>query len=213
MNYLYTILISLLITALDTVHAQERISLSKCYQLARENYPQIHQLGLINQSEQYKLSNIGKGWLPQLAMKAEVTYQSDVTKLPFDEKQFSSLMPGSSIPTLNKDQYRVVAQLDQTIWDGGKIRVSKELTHAQARAQREHLESELYALRKRVNDLYFGCLLQEELINQNVVLQKDLRNNIDRVYSMMKSGVANQSDIECLQVELLNAQQHEIELR
>ena len=213
MKYIHAIFILFLINALSTVRAQERLSLSECYQLARENYPQIHQLGLINQSEQYKLGNIGKGWLPQLAIKAEATFQSDVTKLPFDEKQFSSLIPEGNIPILNKDQYRVVAQLDQTIWDGGKIRASKALTHAQARAQREQVESELYTLRKRVNDLFFGCLLQEELIGQNIILQKDLRNNIERVRSMITNGVANQSDLESLQVELLNAHQQEIELR
>lgn len=197
---------------IQAVWGQEQLSLSQCYQLARENYPQIHQYGLINQSEEYKLSNIGKGWLPQFSVNAQASYQSDVTVLPFNEKQLSSLMPGTNIPTLSKDQYRVVVQLDQTIWDGGDKRAARALTKAESKAQREQLESELYMLRKRINELYFGCLLQDELIKQNGILQKNLKINIERIQAMMESGTANQSDLESMQVELLNAQQKAIEL-
>ena len=41
------------------------------------------------------------------------------------------------------------------------------------------MESELYALNDRVNQIYFGCLLQDELIRQNALLQKELQVNIE----------------------------------
>ena len=212
-TYIYALIIGLAIYPLQQLWGQEALTLDQCYQLARENYPQIHQYGLIKQSEQYQLSNIGKGWLPQLSVRGHASYQNDVTELPFDEKQVSSLMPGASIPVLSKDQYRIVVQVDQTIWDGGDKRAARALTKAETKAERERLESELYTLRKRINDLYFGCLLHKELIRQNEILQAELRTNIERIQAMMKSGVANQSDLEYMQVELLNTQQKEIELR
>lgn len=92
-----------------TVKGQEQITLTQCYEWARANYPQIRQFGLIGQTEQYNLSNAGKGWLPQLTVNAKATYQSDVTKLPFDADKLSSIVPGLEIPTLSKDQYQVVA--------------------------------------------------------------------------------------------------------
>ena len=122
-------------------------------------------------------------------------------------------MPGLDIPTLSKDQYQVLAEVNQNIWDGGTIHTTRQLTKAQAAADREQLESDLYTLNDRVNQLYFGCLLQEELIRQNALLQKELQINIDRITAMMENGVANQSDRESMEVELLNARQKEIELK
>ena len=196
-----------------SMKGQEKITLAQCYEWARANYPQIRQYGLIGQTEQYNLSNAVKGWLPQVAVNAKATYQSDVTRLPFDADKLSAVMPGLEIPTLSKDQYQVVAELNQNIWDGGTIHTSRQLTKAQAIADREQLESDLYTLNDRVNQLYFGCLLQEELIRQNVLLQKELQINIDRITAMMANGVANLSDRESMEVELLNACQKEIELK
>lgn len=79
-------------------------------------------MGLIDQTERYSLSNVGKAWLPQLSVSGKASYQSDVTKLPLDGDKISSLLPGFEIPSLSKDQYQVVAQVDQTIWDGGSTR-------------------------------------------------------------------------------------------
>lgn len=195
------------------VRGQEAFTLSECYEWAHANYPQIRQHKLIEQTEQYNLSNAAKGWLPQLGVNAKATYQSAVTKLPFDTEKLSAVLPGMDIPTLSKDQYQVVAQVDQTIWDGGAIRSTRSLTRAQALADREQLESDLYTLRDRVNQLYFGCLLQDELLRQNALLQKELQLNIDRIAAMITNGVANQSDQESIEVELLGARQKEIELK
>lgn len=213
MKFLYSFLLLCFMVNSGLVKGQEVFTLEQCYELARENYPLIHQYGLIQQTESYRLKNIGKGWLPQVSVQGQASYQNDVTELPFNEKQLASLMPGANIPSLSKDQYRVVVQVDQTIWDGGDKQAARELTKAESKAKKEELESELYTLRKRINELYFGSLLHNELILQNGILQKDLKNNIERIQVMMKSGVANQSDLESMQVELLNAQQKEIELR
>lgn len=192
---------------------QQTVSLAQCYAWARTNYPQIHRLDLIARTEQYNLSNAAKGWLPQLAVNAKATYQSDVTQLPFDGEKIAALIPGFSVPTLSKDQYQVVAQIDQTLWDGGHIRTSRTRSRAEAEAHRRQLESDLYTLRDRVNQLYFGCLLQDALLHQNAVLQKDWQVNLQRIDAMMANGTANQSDRESMEVELLNTRQKEIELK
>lgn len=197
----------------NSIRGQERITLLQCYEWAYDNYPQIQQYELIRQTEQYNLSNASKGWLPQLSVNAKASYQSDVTKLPFTTEMFSSVLPGVQIPTLSKDQYQVVAEVNQTIWDGGAIHSSRKLTEAQATADREQLNSDLYILNDRVNQLYFGCLLQDELLLQNKLLQKELQRNIDRINAMIANGIANISDRENLEVEMLNAHQKEIELK
>lgn len=213
MKGVYVVLFLSLLSYAGRVSGQESVTITQCYEWARNNYPQIHQYGLIEQTERYDLSNAGKAWLPQFSMSAKASYQSDVTKLPFDGDKISAILPGFNVPNMSKDQYQVVAQVDQTIWDGGVSRSARALTRAGAVADREQLESELYALNDRVNQLYFGCLLQDELIRQNALLQKELGINIERITAMMNNGVANQSDLESMEVELLNARQKEIELR
>lgn len=190
----------------------QRLSLLQCYELARANYPLVERYGLIAQTEAYNVANAGKSRLPQLAVNARATYQSDVTTLPFDAERISAVVPGFSIPALSKDQYQLTAELTQTLWDGGSVRSAKELAKAQAEAERKQTDSDLYALRERVNQVYFGCLLQDELLRQNSLLQKELKVNIDRVEAMIRNGVANASDRETLEVELLNVGQRRIEL-
>ena len=133
---------------------QEIVTLTECYEWAHANYPQIRQHQLIEQTEQYNLANAAKGWFPQLSVNAKASYQSAVTKLPFDSEMMSAVLPGVNIPTLSKDQYQVVAEVNQNIWDGGQIQATRSLTRAQAVADREQLESDLYTLNDRVNQLF-----------------------------------------------------------
>lgn len=159
------------------------LTITECYDLARANYPQIKQYGLIEQTRDFNISNVGKKWLPQIMLTAQATYQTDVVELPVDK----GALP-FDIPTLSKDQYKVAAHLEQTIWDGGTSSSSRKIINAQSEAEKTQLDSRIYELNGRINQLYFGCLLQDELIAQNLLLQKDLQNNIDRIKVMIGNG-------------------------
>lgn len=191
------------------VNGQQSVTLQQCYRWVEENYPQVRQYKLIDQAEQYSLSNASKSWLPQLALNAKASYQSDVTRLPLDLGQ---LPVDLSIPTLSKDQYQVAAEISQTIWDGGATGSARAISREEAEASRKQLESEMYRIKERINQLYFGCLLQGELLRQNSLLQNELRINLNRVRSMIANGMANDSDRESLEVELLNVQQRATEI-
>src|SRR5262245_43706830 len=89
--------------------AQEQsLSLQKAYELALQNYPLIKQRELIKQTSEYTVDNLGKGFLPQINLNGQATYQSAVTqvKLP---------APGIFIEPLSKDQYRLIADVNQLI--------------------------------------------------------------------------------------------------
>ena len=192
--------------------AGAQLTLDSCRLLARNHYPEIRRYDLVRQTEEYTLSNARREWLPQLSLSAQATWQTAVPAFP-DALTGMLTQYGVVMPGMNKDQYKVQLEVTQTIWDGGSTRSARALTRAEAIANREQLESELYVLNDRVNQIYFGCLLQDELIRQNALLQKELQVNIERIEAMMENGVANQSDLESMEVELLNARQNEIELR
>ncbi len=181
------------------------VTLEECHSMARENYPAIARFSIIEESKNYTLANANKAYLPQLSLEAKATYQSDVITIPLD-------MPGLEIPVPDKDQYQIVAQANQIIWDGGKIAAKKEMVKAGAQAEEKQLETELYALRERVNGLYFGILLMQEQLKQQSVLEEELQRNHDKVESYVENGIANQGDLSAVKIEMLKAGQQRIQM-
>lgn len=62
--------------------AGDQLTLEECQQLAQENYPLLKRYNLIQQTTEYSLQNINRGYLPQLVFSGQATYQSDVATLP-----------------------------------------------------------------------------------------------------------------------------------
>lgn len=188
-----------------------QLSIETCYQKAQANYPLIRQYGLIEKTKEYNLQNAAKGYLPQISFSAQATYQSDVTKLPFSASDLG--LSGIEIPTVSQDQYKATLDVDQTIWDGGAIRSQRQTLRAEADVEEKNLDVSLYALNERVNQIYFGVLLADAQIRQNLLLQKELERNCSEVETYVENGVANQSDLDAVRVEWLKAKQNEVQLR
>lgn len=198
-----TILSFSFVLAAMLAHAQ--LTLEECQHSAQTNYPLVRQYGLIEKAREYNLENAGKGYLPQFTISGKATYQSDVTKLPVD-------VPGIDIKSMPKDQYQVMLEVLQNIWDGGDIRSKKQLTQATSEIDRGKQEVDMYAQNDRVNQLYFGILLLDEQLKQNQLLQEDLGRTHQLVSNYMANGIANQSDLDAVSVEILNTKQKRIEL-
>jgi len=190
------------------VHGQ---TLEECQQAAEKNYPQIHQYGLIEKTTQLTVANIQKGWLPQVSASAQATYQSDVTAWPDEMKAMMSGM-GIDMKGLTKDQYRVGIDVQQTIYDGGVIGSQKRIAREQGKVLAAQNEVNIYNVRKRVNEMYFGLLLIDEQIKLNNDLQTLLAGNEKKLKSMTKGGTAAESDLQNVKVERLHAMQKATEL-
>lgn len=150
------------------------ITIEECYRKAQANYPLIKQYDLIEKSREYSVSNANKGYLPQISFSAKASYQSDVTKLPFN---FSRLgISGVEIPTLSKDQYGATVDITQTIWDGGATRFRKDDIRMSAEVEKKNTEVALYKVNERVNQIFFGILLADAQIRQNKLYQPQIRN-------------------------------------
>lgn len=182
-----------------------QITLEECQQKTQDNYPLVRQYGLVEKTKEYNLENAARGYLPQFALSAKASYQSDVTELPVK-------IPGIDIKGLPKDQYQVMLELQQKIWDGGGIRMQKKQTTAEAEVEREKLNVDMYALNSRVNDLYFGILLLDEQLEQNQLLQDELARNYRQITAYVENGIANQADLDAVKVEQLNTRQKRVEL-
>jgi outer membrane protein TolC len=186
-------------------------TLEECQQAAEKNYPLIRQYGLIEKTTQLTVANIQKGWLPQVSASAQATYQSDVTGWPDEMKTMMSGM-GIDMKGLKKDQYRVGIDVQQTIYDGGVIGSQKRIAREQGKVQAAQNEVNIYHVRRRVNEMYFGLLLIDEQIKLNRDLQTLLAGNESKLESMTKQGTAAESDLQNVKAERLNAVQKATEL-
>lgn len=183
-----------------------QMTLETCQELAREHYPEVKQYDLIRLTEQYDLSNAARAWLPQLSLSAQATWQNEVPEFP---EALSGMLSqaGVTIPGLKKDQYKVGLELNQTIWDGGKSNADKRLARTEAAEQRAMTDVDLYTLKKRVNELYFGILLLEEKLSQTYRTIALLESNLDKMRSLVTNGTALASDADAVEAELLTARQ------
>ena len=184
-----------------------QLSIEACYEKARANYPLIKQYGLIEKTKEYNLSNAAKGYLPQVTFSAQATYQSDVTEIPIDLDAIGLM--GVEIPSVSQDQYKMELALNQTLWDGGAIRSERKTLRTQAEVDQRDMDVSMYTINERVNQLYFGVLLAEAQLEQNKVLQAELRRSCEQVSSYIKNGIAQQSDLDAIRVDLLKAKQTE----
>ena len=188
------------------INAQETITLEQCYQWSRENYPLIKKQELIKKAEQYTTENALKGWLPQVNITAQATYQNDVTQFPVK-------LPNVNVEPLSKDQYKVYADVSQTIYDGGNIRNQKNLAKIQSEVQTIQTEVELDKLKERINQLYFGILQTNKQWTQLQFTKLDIKEGIKKAEAQLKNGVIFRSNLDVLKAELVKIEQKEIELQ
>jgi outer membrane protein TolC len=103
--------------------------------------------------------------------------------------------------------------VNQPIYDGGIIKEQKKIQEASSMADRQQLEVELYKLKDRINQLYFGILLINEQLKQNALAKNDIQLGIDKVNAQIANGIALRSNASVLKAELLKAGQQTIELK
>ena len=197
--------VSFLLTVIGfwTIQAQ---TLDECQQAAERNYPLIKRMDLIRQTTDLNVGNIQKGWLPQLSVMAQSTYQSDVTAFPYEMQALYKQM-GISMEGLRKDQYRVGIDVQQLVFDGGAIRNQKEMARLQGVVESAQNEVSMYSVRQRVNEMYFALLLLDEQILLNKDLQALLNGNEKKLASLYKKGTAAEVDYLNVKAERLNVEQ------
>lgn len=190
--------------------AQEALTLDSCRQLAVDNYPLIKQYGLIDNIEKNSVSNITNNYLPQISLNAQATYQSDVTKISLDLPPLIASF--INFPEMSKDQYRASIDVTQLIWDGGIVNAQRNVAKATSNVERQRIDVSLYTVKGQVDKLYFGILATNEQIEILDMLENELNENRKIVQSYMKNGVATESDLDLVDVELLNLEQNRTEL-
>jgi outer membrane protein TolC len=201
----------LLLVSLVAVAAVAQTPLATCQQAAQANYPLIKQRDLIARTTDYTVENLRKGWLPQVSFTAQATLQSDVTAWPDEMREMMS-QRGVEIAGLKKDQYRIGLDVNQNVWDGGMISSQTAVARERGNVQAAQTEVDLYAVRRRVNEMYFSLLLLDEQLQLNADHQSLLASSEKKLASLYAGGVVAESDYNTIRAERLVVEQQRTSL-
>ena len=180
------------------------LTIETCYEQARQNYPLIKQKDLLTKSLEFTIANAHSAYLPQVSINGQATYQSEVTRLP-----------GSAVlvEPLSKDQYKIYGEINQSILDGGVTKNQTNIQRVSTQIEQQKLEVELYKIKERINQLFFGILLIDAQLKQVDLLKKDLQTSLLKTESAILNGTAFKSNADILKAELLKSDQRIIEMK
>ena len=185
------------------------LTIDSCYAKAKRNYPLVKQYNLIEKLKTYSLDNVSKGYLPQVNIGGQATYQSDVTQPTLNQN-----LPGALpiFETISKDQYKIYGEVVQPITDLFTLSNQKDLVEKNAEVETQKLEVELYKLRERIDQVFFGILMIDQQIVQTTLLKNDIQTGIDKTNAAIANGISLKSNLYLLQAEMLKADQRATEL-
>ena len=192
------------------MQGQDSITLDFCYRQAEKNYPLSRQLDMMGNSSILKVKNLNKNYLPQININGSASLQSDVTQVAI---VLPKGLPEISMPTLSKDWYKLTLDVNQVIYDGHVTYYQKQVEDFNLKSDRKGVEIELYKLKDRINQIYFGIIL----LQQNEVLLKSNRERIGVKLKETESAIRNGSSLEMngsmRQAELVRIDQQLTETR
>lgn len=191
--------ILLALVALPLFGFAQTLTLDECQKMARANYPVIKQYDMVETLRDYTVSNAAKGWLPQVNVQAGAYAFTDIINANQQMEQMGFDMKNYAASGM--------VSIKQNIYDSGQIAAGKNVAKAQADVQKRQLDVTMHDITERVEQLFFGVLTLDEQLRQNSILQNDLSVSSNTVKSMVKNGLANQSDIDAISVELMRAEQ------
>lgn len=209
----HLLILLLVCCAIQRGNAQTRqLSLEECYQLAKANYPAIKKMDLITRTSEYDIRNANKRLLPQVSFSGQATYQSQVIDYG-DLLGSNASAIGIHPPVLSKDQYKIQGEISQVLYDGGSVRNQKELLNATRELQEQNLETNLYTINSRINNIFFSILLMDAQLKQNELNKATLQTQIKKTEAALENGVAFRSNVDELKAEIVNIEMAATEYR
>lgn len=196
---LFILLFVLLVTVSFAQEARQ-ISLQECMDQAVMQHPLYGQHQLQASLMDLKVDNLQTGLLPQVSLNGKASWQNEVVGLPI------SLL-GFTMPTVSKDQYRLSLDVNQAIYRGGLMKHQNEQEKNALGISDMLIDKELYAVKAQTKTLFF----QVVLVDKQKQIVQSYREILVQKYSeaqvLVDEGVALESMLDVLKLELLNTQQ------
>jgi len=200
--------IVLTITSMQ-VRAQsgDTLTLQLCMKIAGERSTIARQKQLSGLLYEGKRKNLSTNWLPAIGIQAQAAYNSETL-------DFSGAMGSlpAQIPTLPLDQYKVWADFNQHLFDGGGVKAQKSIERNIYESDLHDAEKYLLTLKQLVTQLYFSILITKKSIEIFRVTEADFDARGETVASGIRNGVLQEEDGSELEAEAIRVSQSITEL-
>jgi outer membrane protein TolC len=186
----------------------DTLSLESCFKIAGERSPLNRQKSLSAEAWINKNKNLTSNWYPSLGFNAQAMYYSETV-------HFSDLMGNlpASVEPLPLDQYKVWADINQQLFDGGAVKAQKAIEKASYEADLQRVESDILMLKQQVNQTYFSLLTVKMSASVLQVSFDELQEKKKVVKAGVDNGVVLSENLMALEAEELRLQQKLLELK
>jgi outer membrane protein TolC len=167
----------------STAAAQDTLRVAQLQEAAVRHDPRAEQFELLRSASELRRAAIGSERLPQLSLSAWASHQSDVTSPSLN-------VPGAVFPDLPKDRWQSTIEVDQLLYDGGKITRRRELERTREAEAVAGLNVTLYELRSQVNAAFFSAFLLQQRAAEYDALVTDLDARLAAVRARVEAGTA-----------------------
>jgi len=155
----------------------------------------------------HKIKSLNSNWIPSVGLNAQAVYNSETIDL-------SDLMGNAgSTPSLPLDQYKIWADINQQIFDGGSNKALKQAEKAIYETDVQQTEAELLTIRQQVNQVYFSMLLARMNSEVLEISLNELSQRKEILKSAVKNGILLPDNLLAMEAEEINLKQKITELR
>lgn len=179
-----------------TVYSQDTLSLQFLLKGMQQNNSLYRVSSATDSVYALRKSNIKVNYLPRVDFNAEATWQSDVTSINVP-------IPTISMPSPDKDNYKLTVDVSQLIWDGGATGSRLKSEENARMLEQNKVDNELYTLKDRVSTLYFSVSSIDIAIQQLRIMEGELDKRIAEIQSGVNAGAILESSLISLQAEKL----------
>jgi outer membrane protein TolC len=184
----------------------DSLSLELCLQTAEKRSPLNDEIALSEESLIYRIKNLGTNWFPALSTNALAQYNSETV-------DFSQVMPNLPVSiNIPLDQYKLWADVNQQIYDGGMTKAQKSVEKASSQSEIHQVEAELLGIKQQVNQVYFSLLLTRKSADVLQVSINDLQERKKVVQAGVDNGVLLRENLLAMNAEELRYRQRLLEL-
>ena len=187
--------------SINDIRAQ-KLELEDCMQAVNKNYPLLKQKNVEKEINEISIKLNNANWLPQVVLNSQATYQSEVTSIS---------IPGINTIPLSKDQYKAYLEVTQQLYDGGINKVKNDLQNLSSKINDGKVDVEIRNIMLQTQKFFFNALTAQENIIILTTSQNEIKERIKVQEAAVKYGTAKQSQVDVLQVELLQIDQQIIE--
>lgn len=189
-----TLALLLVSTPLDTV------TLGWLHARAAATDPRHAQDALLARAAAQRTAALHTERRPQLAVRAQATHQSDVTRVS---------LPGAAVspPMPPRDRWQALLQVEQSIYDGGSTSGRVALESARLLEQHAGTAVALHALRGEVDAAFFGAWLAQERLAELTAVVTDFDARLVELRARVREGVALPRDTAIVAAERLGVAQ------